>query len=42
MKCEKTWLGTFYKPETEEEERWLKESGYREIICGFGMGWWHK
>ena len=42
MKCEKTWLGTFYQPETEEEKQWLRESGYSKIVCGLGTGWWHK
>ena len=36
MRCEKTWLGTFYMPETKEEEECLRESGYRKIVCGLG------
>ena len=42
MRCENTWLGKFYLPETKEEEEMLKSMGYRKIICGFGAGWWHK
>jgi len=42
MISENTWLGRFYKPENKEEEEWLRQAGYRKIVCGFGMGWWHK
>ena len=42
MKTIWTISGNIYEAENEEDERMLKEMGYRKIASGVGQGRWQK